>query len=412
MRVGRGGIVQPMPTRPLFLFRVVLSRWATLIALVLMTAVLPAAEAGAQVHLTDIVGRTVTLAEPADRIVVGSSMNLEALALVHPDPVSLIAGWSGLTTVMDEAQAAALHRLHPEIGAIPVVGRMSLDTMSFETIVALQPDAVLLNLYDISGAADAAATSPMVQRFEAAGIPVVVVDFFVDPLANSTSSLRILGQMLGSEDHVADFLDFYESRMAAIAAGLAGAGAALERPDVFMHAHAAGPDCCYSPGQGVLDGFIRAAGGHNIGADLLTTPTGQLSREYVLSRDPDVYIATGGYARGSESGFTLGRNVEDAAAQAGFSRLLQRPELAALSAVEQGHAHGIWHDFTHSPLHLIAIEVMARWFHPELFPDLNPQATLAEINTRFLAIPLEGTLWIDAAQNVPTSGVQPHAAAQ
>ena len=392
--------------------RALARRWSALVALTILAAILPPTGADAQVRLTDIAGRTVTLQEPADRIVVGSSMNLEALALAHPDPVSLIAGWSGLTAVMDEAQASALRRLHPEIDAIPVVGRMSLDTMSFETIVALEPDAVLLNLYDIGGATDAAAASPMVQRFEAAGIPVVVVDFFVDPLANSTSSLRILGRMLGSEDHVAGFLDFYESRMAAIAAGLAGASAALDRPDVFMHAHAAGPDCCYSPGQGALDGFIHAAGGHNIGADLLATPTGQLSLEYVLSRDPDVYIATGGYARGSQSGFTLGRNVEGAAALAGFERLLQRPELAALSAVEKGRAHGIWHDFTHSPLHLVAIEVMARWFHPELFPDLDPQATLVEINTRFLAIPLVGTFWIDAAQNAPTSGSQPHAAAQ
>lgn len=382
-------------------------RWGAVIALMFLATLFPSTGAGAQVQLTDIAGRAVTLQEPADRIVVGSSMNLEALALAHPDPIALIAGWSGLTAVMDEAQATALRRLHPDIDAIPLVGRMSLDTVSFETIVALEPDAVLLNVYDIGGAAEGASASPMVQHFEAAGIPVIVVDFFVEPLANSTQSLRILGQMLGTEAHVAGFLDFYEGRMAAIIGRLAEADSTLERPAIFMHAHAAGPDCCYSPGQGALDGFIRAAGGHNIGADLLTTPTGQLSLEYVLSRDPDVYVATGGYARGSASGFTLGRNVEEVSVQAGFERLLERPGIAALSAVNEGRAHGIWHDFTHSPLHLVAIEVMARWFHPELFSDLDPRETLAEINARFLAIPLEGAFWIDAA-----AGPRPHAGAR
>jgi iron complex transport system substrate-binding protein len=37
---------------------------------------------------------------------------------------------------------------------------------------------------------------------------------------------------------------------------------------------------------------------------------------------------------------------------------------------------------------------MAKWIHPELFADIDPSATLAEINRHFLAVPLEGTMWV------------------
>jgi iron complex transport system substrate-binding protein len=39
---------------------------------------------------------------------------------------------------------------------------------------------------------------------------------------------------------------------------------------------------------------------------------------------------------------------------------------------------------------------MATWFHPDAFADVDPKATLAEINARFLPVPLKGALWVDA----------------
>ena len=35
--------------------------------------------------------------------------------------------------------------------------------------------------------------------------------------------------------------------------------------------------------------------------------------------------------------------------------------------------------------------------HPELFGDLDPRATLDEINSRFLAVPYQGAYWADLA---------------
>ena len=69
--------------------------------------------------------------------------------------------------------------------------------------------------------------------------------------------------------------------------------------------------------------------------------------------------------------------------------------LSGLGAVKQGRAHALWHAFNDSPTHLMAIEAMARWFHPEATAGIDPAGTLAAMNQRFAAVPMQGTYWTD-----------------
>ncbi len=69
--------------------------------------------------------------------------------------------------------------------------------------------------------------------------------------------------------------------------------------------------------------------------------------------------------------------------------------MGSLSAVKRGDVHGLSHQLLNSPLDLLAVEALAKWIHPELFGSLDPATTMAEINKRFLAVPMEGTNWID-----------------
>jgi iron complex transport system substrate-binding protein len=43
----------------------------------------------------------------------------------------------------------------------------------------------------------------------------------------------------------------------------------------------------------------------------------------------------------------------------------------------------------------VATEALARWIHPKVFADLDPKATLAQINERFLAVDYVGDYWVD-----------------
>ena len=92
---------------------------------------------------------------------------------------------------------------------------------------------------------------------------------------------------------------------------------------------------------------------------------------------------------------------EAARARDSLRKVAGRPGIAGLSAVKAGRAHGFSHQLLNSPLDIVAIEAFARWIHPELFVDIDPQATLDTINRAFLSVPYTGTWWIDLAPLSP-----------
>ncbi len=373
-------------------------RWAALklltIAAVAAWLGLAAAARAEPVTATDVLGRTVSLPAPAKRIVLAQGRQLNALGFIHPDPVGILAGW-GADQKRQSADTYARYRAtFPAIESVPTVGDGATPAgFSFEQAVALSPDLVVLSR---SLAGTRRGPGDLVARFEAAGIPVVVVDFFLSPLADTVPSLRALGRLIGRSDEAERFIAFYETHLRAIASRLEGA----PRPAVFVHAHAGGFACCMSPGKGTFNDFIEAAGGRNIAAALLPGETGQISLEQLISSDPDFYIATGGTHLAKSGGLVLGLGVTPDTASESFGHLLSDPGLATLTAVRQGRAFGLWHLFNDTPLHVVAIEQLAKWLHPERFADVDPAATLTEA-ARFSAIPLAGTLWIGPAGPAP-----------
>ena len=42
----------------------------------------------------------------------------------------------------------------------------------------------------------------------------------------------------------------------------------------------------------------------------------------------------------------------------------------------------------------MAVQQLAKWLHPELFEDLDPNATMKELHERFLPIDYETGYWI------------------
>ncbi|NYT86158.1 ABC transporter substrate-binding protein [Pollutimonas harenae] len=366
-------------------------------ACVLICLMLSSAMAGAQpITVTDAAGRNVTLQQPAKRIILTQARHLQVLALLHPDPVSILAGWSDeFRSSFSNEYQSYLERF-PAIANIPIVGRHTADTFSVEKALALQPDLLLLTAsFAGIGKGQDPNDSLIIRQFEAAGIPVLIIDFFVQPMENTVPSLRALGKALGQEVRSEAFIKLYESHMAAVAERLADLPPD-ERPAVFVHAHAGSTDCCNSPGTGTFSEMVEYAGGHNIGSDVLKTVTGRLSFEYINSRNPDVYVATGtGSGKRTRTGLTIGAGATEEEARLSLERVIDNNRLGALPAIRHGNAHGIWHAFNDSPLHVIFIEALAGWIHPERFAGISAQKTLDEINQRFLTVPLQGTYMVN-----------------
>ncbi|KAF7600489.1 MAG: ABC transporter substrate-binding protein [Candidatus Dactylopiibacterium carminicum] len=349
--------------------------------LMLLSAAAPAAE------IVDLRGRKVSVPDRIQRISIDDGRYLVALSLIHADPVKMLAAWPrDINRIGPETHAQFLQRF-PALAQLPQVAS-SAGSFNLEAVLSAAPDVAVVSLG--SGPSDA-----QVAQLQAAGIPVVFIDFFTYPFKNQAASLRILGRLTGAEAKAEAFVAFREQHLQTISRRVAKI-APKDRPTVFLEAHAGmTSDCCNSPGKGNVGDYIEFVGGHNIGADVLTAAAGKLNLEYVISRDPRVYIATGGPHLAKSGGLVLGVGYDAAQAQASLARIAGRQGIAELTAVRKLRTHGLAHQLINSPIDIVAIEVFARWVHPELFRDLDPARTLDEINRRFLVVPYTGTAWVD-----------------
>jgi iron complex transport system substrate-binding protein len=350
---------------------------------------LPAAAAEVPITITDVTGRHVTLPRPAQRILLAEGRQIIALALIHPDPVSVLAGWLGDFRKNDSETYALYRQKFPVIDQLPVLGIGSDGTFSVEQAIALHPDVAVLGVSFAPGGRG----SDVARQLEAAGIPVVFTDFFIDPFRNTLPSMRVLGRVVGRDRQAEDFVAFYESHMKRIADRLAQAP--FRRPSILVESHAGVTDCCYASGAGNVGRFIAFAGGDSISALVSAGPTAHLGLEYVISKDPEIYVGTGGAHLKASGGLVIGPGFDAETIRARLEAVVARPGFSELRAVRDGRVHGLAHGIMSTPLNLLATEALARWINPKLMTDIDPDATAAEINARFAAVPLRGIYWID-----------------
>lgn len=349
----------------------------------MMSVGVPSATAA---QITDLRGRTVTVPEQVRKISIDDGRFLVALALILDDPVKPLAAWPRDVHRIGDATYAQYVAKFPAIKAVPQVAS-SAGSFNLESVLAAAPDVAVVSL-------ESGPSESQIGQLKAAGIPVVFIDFFNNPFKNQERSLRILGQLTGATAKADAFAAFRREHMDRIAKRVAKI-APQDRPTVFLEAHAGmTKDCCNSPGKGNIGDYIDFVGGHNIGADVLKGSTGKLNLEYVMSRDPKVYIATGGAHLEKTGGLVLGAGYDAAQSRAALAKISQRQGIAQLTAVKSGHAYGLAHQLINSPIDIVAIEAFATWIHPQLFRDVDPARTLDEINRRFLAVPYVGTGWI------------------
>lgn len=338
--------------------------------------------------VTDIVGREVKLNAPAKRVILGEGRQLTTLALLHPDPVSIVAGWTGDFKKSGGLLYEEYLKLFPNMAKIPSIGSSGKETVSTEQIISLKPD---LAIFGAGSHGPDAKSADIIRQLEAAGIPIVFVDFRLHPFKNTVPSMRILGKVLGQEKKAEEFASFYNRRMSYIRHILAQ-NPNVKRPKVYMEM-IRGNVPPGSPGKGNLGEFIEFVGGTNIGT-ILPGEVGTLNMEYVIAEQPDIYIATG-IAVPGEDGMVIGHQIYTYQAQNSLKQLASRSVVRPLNAIQQRKVYAMWHVFYDSPLNIAAVEAMAKWIHPELFGKLQPHGVLQEINERFLALPLKGVFFAE-----------------
>ena len=349
-------------------------------------------------EIEDVAGRTVTLDGPAEKVLLGEGRFLVAVSLLEPaDPVSRVAGLLNEFQRLDPTGFERYATAFPDLRTLPTFGQTTEESVSLETAIMLRPDAAV---FGISGHGPRESSEQVVRSLEAAGIPVVFIDFRDDPIGNTAASMRVLGRLLGRESAGERFAQFYEREVARVIERVDGS--AGPRPTVLLEARVGlGDECCFSMATGMFADLIEAAGGQNIAAGRLPGATGVLNLEYVIEADPEIYIGsaigrpTG--AGAAEGRIVLGAGVSPEAARESLAAALMRPGVDAIDAVRTLRAHGVWHHFYNSPFNVYALQVIATWLHPDMFADLDAEETLATMLDWIAPVDLSGTYAVSLA---------------
>jgi len=346
------------------------------------------------ITIEDLSGRKVQVSVPVQHVVLGEGRYLPTLGIFdRDDPTKRVVGMMGEFEKYDLATYSQYAKHYPQIDDIPRIGSAGEASFNIEKVFTVKPDVALFGMGSGHGPNDKSKT--VIAQLEAAGIPVVILDFRIDPLKNTPKSMDILGKILGDEKTSDEFLNFYHAHLKTIHDRLEGV---TERPSVFMESHVGlVPQCCRAFGRQMMGRFIEWAGGINAFGEMIPGTVAQVNVEHLLTQQPDVYIGT---AIGSSKTYekfpkfiALGAMTGQDMAQKTLGEALKRTGVAQLSAVKEGRAHAIWHHFYNTPMNMVAVEVLAKWLHPTLFKDIHPELTLKLYFDRFQAVPLDGVYW-------------------
>ncbi|MBA83695.1 MAG: ABC transporter substrate-binding protein [Rhodobacteraceae bacterium] len=368
-------------------------------ALVASTLIVSATDAQAEaLTFTDIAGRKVTLPEMPDRIILGEGRMMYAIASVSENnPFEKIVGWNSDLILYDPDGFRKFENVFPEDTARLIdFGNPYAGDFSIEAVLEADADLVLLE----SGSLFKAEETGLMDKLADAGVQVAFLDFRRNATENVVPSLLMLGRILGEEQRAAEFIDFYIAQMRKVT-NVIDTIPAEDRPVVVVE-NAAGWQtdfCCWSFGPYNFGRFVELAGGLNYASTLANAYSVTLNLEGVITANPAHIVATG--ANWAEfkpevTSVLLGYEADDAANTERLNALTARPGFADLEAVKNGNFHVIFHQFYNSPYHFIAIQQLAKWFYPEDFEDLDPQATFAELHERFLPFGVSGTFWMSA----------------
>ncbi|MDP4559052.1 ABC transporter substrate-binding protein [Halomonas meridiana] len=358
-----------------------------------LTSIVCASAIAAPITVTDIAGRQITLDAPAERVILGEGRQIYLLGMLKPDaPLAHVVGWREDFSQADPDNYQRYLERFPEMASIPTFGGFKDGTFDVEQAASLNPDLILMNIEAKAATEDAAYDDKLAEL----DIPIVYVDFREDPIENTIPSMRLIGQLMNDEAAAEEFITFAEAQLARVTEVIEQANP--ERPRVFVdRAGGYSDECCMSFGPANFGEYVMLAGGTNIADGIIPASFGNLNPEQIIAANPQHVVVTGGswdaYVPGGDW-VGVGPGADQAQAREKLQALTTRTAMTGIDAVETGNVHAIWHQFYNSPYYFVAVQQLAKWFHPELFEDLDPEATLEELHDRFLPIDYQPGYWI------------------
>lgn len=321
-----------------------------------------------QITIIDALGREVTLDKPAERI-----------AYTHYSVAEVLKAIGAWDRVVARDGYISDENFYPNLDKIPAIcpAKSPMD-IDYEKIIEAKPDVLILPKFDWYGTTD-----EIINTLEP-DIPVV----FVDTLNPDSfcDNVTIIGKIVGNEEQAQEYTEFYSGIYDPIVAKTSQI-APEDRLNVFYKAFSDTPEQIKTYGKDMPGGneFFNAAGSKNIAGDL-PFAYGDVDKEWVIKQDIDAIVVMcwdqhypdvfGYNVNDSELASEKGKEIQE--------EIMQQDVFTHTDAVKNKKVYLLHNELLSTPRNIIAIAYMAKWFYPDLFPDLDPQALHQEYLDRFI----------------------------
>ena len=312
-----------------------------------------------EITVVDSADRIVTVKKPVERIIAMNSESAKVIrAFKEEDKIV------GVSTYI--ARNEVFFPDLPNVGT----GR----SPDYEKIIGLEPDILIYYAFWPKQ------VKALEEKLEPTGISLVCLDCFYPQ--TMYKDIKKLSYILDCKEDVAkEFIDWYGDNLDKIKSRTEELSED-EKPLVYLEGYTDYSTCsCGSPDHAMC----IMAGGVNIASDLIGSRYPEYPKvdsEWVLTQNPDIIIkqasrtyASLGYSEDNPMGIKKIRE-----------KILERPELANIAAVKNGSVYLVPSDISREPEFVVAVAYMAKWFHPSLFEDLDPETIHREYLTRFLRL--------------------------
>ena len=326
--------------------------------------------------VTDMVGRTVTLYRPAERIITD-----------NPDNVRMVIALGAGHLLLGADKSTSSSCICPKTGDgeiickecwdgvvpggldnLPVTGTGGPQFIpNYEQMVSLRPDLLFLPTFEGEKADD---------MQERVGAPVFTGGPDVT-YESVTGHTRAVGAVLSREREAEDLIAFMDSKVKRVT-DITDTIPESEKPRVYFAPRGAAKGF-YDPKMGrdatrTTNTYypLSMAGGINVAKDCADGNV-NVALEQLIAWNPDVILVA----------CSAPENI------AGVDFILEAPELQSIKAIQERRVYNVFYPYCCGSPHdknLLNVFYMARILHPDKFADIDMEKEGNEVMTAFLGV--------------------------
>ncbi|MDC7127017.1 MAG: ABC transporter substrate-binding protein [Spirochaetales bacterium] len=315
------------------------------------------------VTIVDSKGRSVSITQPVRKI----AFSHYAIG----DGLKILNAWN-LVVAKDGFSSDKV--LFPGIDKLPPIAKAgSPYSLNYEELYELEPDILVTSDLPLPGFDD------MVKKL-GTDIPVVALD--LQNPDTLTENLLKLGKLLGREEEAQEYIEWYNN----LITNLSEKTAKLsddEKTRILQRTGMSGNLMTFTDDYSGIKLRNRITGSINV-AGTLPSKGGwvqSMDPEWIAVQDIDVIVNFDIVPRANGTG------VDDEGSYKKYrDDLMAEPVFANTNAVKKGRFYMIANEFWGTMRNIIGFAYMAKWCHPELFKDFDPEQVHQEYLTRFMRV--------------------------